>query len=641
MFYSCWSLAELTIPDSVTTVGSDAFSESGLSSLSVPGWWKGASILDGAGLPDGCTVTYRSGGPLAVATAILEPGVVGDWYVATLEAGGGTAPYSWSLGAGTAVPGGLAFSEDGTLEGAPGVVGEFTFTVVVTDAAGATASKDLTLQVLESWGPPPEDTETVDGMTWSYTVSGGRATVTGANPAEGALSVPSTLGGYPVTAIEEYAFEDRNGITGLLIPDGVEEIGDCAFTVCSGLEKVAIGVGVSRIGREAFAYCYALQAFEVAVGNVAYTAEDGVLFDKTKTTLVQYPGGKTGAYAIPDGVRGIGEGAFAGCAGLTRLTIPTSVADIGFGALSGCEALVAFEVDTGNASYASQDGVLFDGAKTVLIKCPAGKTGEYAILDGVATIADDAFSGCNGLTVVTMPDSVADIGSSAFSGCSGLTGVTLPDGVASIGEYAFGWCESLKEVSIGKGVRNIGDGAFAGCSGLTELALPDGVENVGNWAFDSCSGLETLYVPASWEGTDMLDHACVPEGCTVVYKAAPEEDVTTTGIPHAWLEESAAEILAANGGDYEAAAKAPAANGQPVWKCYVAGLSTTDAKAEFKVKSISLADGEAKVAWDPNLNEGETKPKRVYIVEGKPTMADNWGTCDASSRFFRVRVEMP
>lgn len=644
-FSWCYALSQLTIPDSVASVGSGAFSDSGLAALSVPGWWEGRSMLDGADVPDGCTVTYRdtAGDPLAVATVALPPGTLWTPYSVTLEASGGTDPYTWSLDAGSELPGNLWLAVDGSgyIGGVASEAGEFTFTVIVEDAAGATASKELTLQIMDSWTPPQEETETVGGVTWSYTVSDGRATVTGADPAEGALSVPSTLGGHPVAAIGEYAFESRDAITGLSVPDGVEEIGDCAFTACGGLAKVAIGAGVSRIGREAFAYCYALPAFGVAAGNAAYAAVDGVLFDKAKTTLVQCPGAKAGAYAIPDGVEHIADGAFAGCAGLTRLAIPSSVADIGYGALTGCEALAAFEVAAGNASYASQDGVLFDKAKTVLVKCPAGKTGAYAIPDGVEDIGDGAFSGCEGLTGVAIPASVARIGGNAFSSCTGLRGVEIPDGVASIGEYAFGWCESLKEVSIGTGVRDIGDGAFSGCSGLAELALPDGVEHVGNWAFDSCSGLATLSVPASWEGTTMLDNAGVSEGCTVVYRAAPEEEVTTTDVPYAWLEENAADILAANGGDHEAAAKAPAANGKPVWECYVAGLSLTDADAAFKVKSISFVDGEPVIEWDPDLNEGKTKTERTYVEEGKASMADEWGPRDASSRFFRVRVVLP
>ena len=119
-----------------------------------------------------------------------------------------------------------------------------------------------------------------------------------------------------------------------------------------------------------------------------------------------------------------------------------------------------------------------------------------------------------------------------------------------------------------------------------------------------------------------------------------ETETTPVHVPHSWLEERAAEILAANGGDYEAAAGAAAANGWPVWKCYLAGVDVTDPAAAFRLKAIAFVDGEPKLEWEPDLNEGGTKRERVYTVEGKRTMADEWGEADGESRFFQVKVEM-
>ncbi len=687
-FSWCYSLTELTIPDSVTSVGAGAFTDSGLEALSVPGSWKDTAILEGADVPAGCTVTYRgaSGDPLAVATDALPPGTQWTFYSATLAASGGAEPYTWSLGAGSALPDGLWLSSDGSgiIDGVAEVAGEFTFTVTVTDAAGATASKELALLIEAGWTPEPEESETVAGVTWTYTVSGGRATVTGADPAEGALTVPSTLGGLPVAAIGEYAFEYRDGITGIVIPDSVEEIGNAAFSACEKLAKAVIGAGVTDIGTEAFTYCHALQAFEVAAANPAYTAVDGVLFDKAKTTLVQCPGGKAGDYAIPAGVAAIGESAFSGCAQLTRLTVPASVADIAGGAwtFDGCNALEAFEVAAANPAYAGQDGILFDKAMSTLIQYPCAKSGAYAIPDGVTDVGDhsfawsenltglamgnsvvrigqQAFYGCVGLTDLALPEGLESIGYAALSyctgltqvaipanvtllpdellfGCTALTDVTIPDGVTEIGGTAFYGCTALARVAMGSGVAVIGYGAFEDCTALETLAIPAATTEVGYGAFRN-SGLKTLYVPASWEGTSMLDEAEVPEGCTIVYgEEEPAEETTTTGVPHSWLDENAADILAANGGDHEAAAKAPAANGRPVWECYVAGLSPTDPAAAFKIKSITVTNGEVAVEWEPDLGGN-----RAYAVEGKDSMADGWDEPDASSRFFRVRVGLP
>jgi hypothetical protein len=123
--------------------------------------------------------------------------------------------------------------------------------------------------------------------------------------------------------------------------------------------------------------------------------------------------------------------------------------------------------------------------------------------------------------------------------------------------------------------------------------------------------------------------------------SAAETANTPVPVPHAWLAEKAPAILAANGGDYEAAAAAEAANGWPVWKCYLAGVDPADKDAAFRVKSISFVDGEAVLEWDPDLNDGNTKKERRYRIQGKTDPDDQWDAATPSSRFFRVWVGMP
>lgn len=120
--------------------------------------------------------------------------------------------------------------------------------------------------------------------------------------------------------------------------------------------------------------------------------------------------------------------------------------------------------------------------------------------------------------------------------------------------------------------------------------------------------------------------------------AAAETANTPVPVPHAWLAEKAPAILAADGGDFEAAAAAEAANGWPVWKCYLAGVGPTDKDAAFRVKSISFVDGEAVLEWDPDLNDGGTKTERRYRIEGKTEPDDEWNAATPASRFFRVWV---
>ncbi len=159
----------------------------------------------------------------------------------------------------------------------------------------------------------------------------------------------------------------------------------------------------------------------------------------------------SGALAIPSIYEGkpvtrIGDWAFYGCTNLTRVTIPDSVTGIGYAAFSKCGSLKSIDVGEGNSEYSSEDGVLFDKNKTVLIHFPAGKGGHYTILDGVTSIGDHAFIKCISLTSVTIPDSVTSIGALAFRDCFGLKSVKIPDSITNIKMGAFSSCSNLTSI---------------------------------------------------------------------------------------------------------------------------------------------------------------------------------------------------
>ena len=187
-----------------------------------------------------------------------------------------------------------------------------------------------------------------------------------------------------VTSIGEYAFENC-GLTSVTIPGSVTSIEDFSFAGCSDLASATIPDSLTSIGFEAFVKCDALTNIAVNAGNASYASAGGVLFDKAMATLIEYPGGLAGSYAVPNNVTSIGEYAFDGCSGLTSVTIPGSVTSIGPDAFLACYALT-----------------------------------NVTIGDSVTSIEDYAFSACTNLTSVTIPDSVTSLDQDAFYGCSGL-----------------------------------------------------------------------------------------------------------------------------------------------------------------------------------------------------------------------------
>ena len=191
-----------------------------------------------------------------------------------------------------------------------------------------------------------------------------------------------------VTTIGTWAFSNCTGLTEVTIPDGVTTIGTCAFSGCTGLTEVTIPANVTTIGDGAFRGIQT--AIVVDSNNDAYSSENGVLFNKSKTILFQHPQRKGDMYTyfIPDSVTTIGMGAFLGCSGLTEVIIPNSVTTIETNAFSNCTNLT-----------------------------------EVTIPDGVTTIDEYSFYFCTGLRKLTIPDDVTTIAWSAFYCCVKLTDV--------------------------------------------------------------------------------------------------------------------------------------------------------------------------------------------------------------------------
>jgi len=130
--------------------------------------------------------------------------------------------------------------------------------------------------------------------------------------------------------------------------------------------------------------------------------------------------------SIPNSVTSIGNGAFMNCYSLTSITIPDSVTSIGAMAFLLCTSLTAINVASDNTNYSSDQGILYNKNRTLLLTYPSGKTGSaFTIPNGVTNIGLLAFFGCTRLTSVTIPISVTSIGEVAFAACPNLASVTF------------------------------------------------------------------------------------------------------------------------------------------------------------------------------------------------------------------------
>ena len=211
-----------------------------------------------------------------------------------------------------------------------------------------------------------------------------------------------------LTAIGFSAFSGCKTLKEIILPDSLTSLGNCAFSRCTALTGITIPARLTKIEESTFADCPSLTAFTAAPENNAFSASDGVLFNKDRTVLVRFPAGKPGEiYHVPEGVTEIADSAFEGCRNLPYVFLPETLLRIG----------------------------------------------------------DGAFWNCESLRGVTIPDSVQRIEAAAFEDCRMLTQAIIGKGVTYIGTEAFYNTPKLKTVTLSASVKEIAPNALGFCYG--------------------------------------------------------------------------------------------------------------------------------------------------------------------------------
>jgi len=170
------------------------------------------------------------------------------------------------------------------------------------------------------------------GQTTLVAYPGGKA---------GDYTIPSS-----VTTILDYALADCSLLSGVTIPNSVSAIGGAAFQGCLGLTTVTIPQSVTSLGAAVFVGC-SLNSITVDSLNSFYSSVDGVLFNRSQTTLITYPAFKDGTYAVPESVTSIASWAFAYAKNLSSVTLGGNVTDIGSYGFAGCDNLSTVTMSSG------------------------------------------------------------------------------------------------------------------------------------------------------------------------------------------------------------------------------------------------------------------------------------------------------
>ena len=360
------------------------------------------------------------------------------------------------------------------------------------------------------------------------------------------ISIPES-----VTKIGKGAFGNCIFLTSITIPNGVTKIKYMTFAFCKRLTSITIPNSVTSIGEKAFEDCFSLTNVTIpnSVTEIELSAFKGCEVLKSPIcnahTFFYLPRSFSGHYTIPSGVTSIRSSAFYGCSSLTSITIPSSVAEIGSSAFYGCKRLKSITIPNSvtsiecytfigcsslasitipesvteielsafngcsslfnNPSYWNNGALYIDNC---LISVDESWIGDYKVKENTRLIADYAFSGCSGLTSITIPSNTK-LGAGAFPE---YTKVIREAPKFTIGKLTYE-ITSDKEVKLVKAdesianahlsttityqgktysVTSIGDYAFAGCKSLKSLTISNSVTSFGDWAFKDCESLTSV-----------------------------------------------------------------------------------------------------------------------------------------------------
>ena len=279
------------------------------------------------------------------------------------------------------------------------------------------------------------------------------------------------------TKLVSYMFRDCTSLESIAIPDTVTTSATYAFDGCTSLERVTLSQSMTSISGYMFRNCVSLKSIN-----------------------------------LTSAITSIGSEAFLG-SGLEYIVIPQNVKTISGKAFADCVNLTEVLVDGLNATFRSEDGIVYNRTTGALVFVPSAMADvgidveELLLNNGITAYA---FYGVTGIEHITVPEGVTSIPANAFYGLKSLKSVTLPSTLQSIGNYAFAYCTSLESIVIpetmvvlgsqyveGTYTNILGTNLFQGCTSLSSVTLPEGLDVLSNYMFEGCTSLKTIDLPES------------------------------------------------------------------------------------------------------------------------------------------------
>ncbi|MBO4938475.1 MAG: leucine-rich repeat protein [Oscillospiraceae bacterium] len=345
-----------------------------------------------------------------------------------------------------------------------------------------------------------------------------------------------------ITSFGDYAFSNCANLETVTLGEGLTTLGEKTFSDCINLKTVIFSSTMKDTGSYAFENCSSLETLQLNEGLEHFSGISGCMALKEVTIPSTLTSGSFGGSGleraiIADGMETIPGSLFYNCELLTQVAIPDSVTAIGASAFAYNTALASIDIPDGVTTIGA--GAFQGCTALVAITLPAG----------LAAIEQETFSYCGALGTIVIPEGVSKIGDRSFSNCKGLTEITIPGSVTSIGYYAFYNCTGLLEVILQDGVQTI-DYAFRNCTALTRIEIPASVTSINASAFYNCKDLTIYAVPDSYAWTYAEEHgipvvnSLLGSNELILTVLGSDGSTLTSGYTVNWYEGDGDEIIA-------------------------------------------------------------------------------------------------